>query len=98
MSVSRSKVAARPFALVSSMVMLPPNASSAMPAEKCLPLDEITSARASLPRCSVVSTASGSRQNTGLMVFMASSRFRTRWVTWLVTVRSNDCMVGLLRP
>ncbi len=46
MSVSRSKMAARPSGLWSSMVIAPPKVSSAMPALKCLPVLLITSARA----------------------------------------------------
>ena len=44
---SRSAMAARPSGVASSMLIAPPNTSSAMPAEKCLPVLETTSTRAS---------------------------------------------------
>ena len=79
---SRSGTAARPSGLVSSIWMAPPNTSSAMPAEKCLPVLDSTSTRASCPRFRWSSTASSSRQNAGPMVFIAWGRFSTRWAMW----------------
>ena len=46
MSESVSNMAARPSGLSLFIWMGPPNVSSAMPAEKCLPVLEITSTRA----------------------------------------------------
>src|SRR3990167_9436562 len=82
MSVSRSKMAARPSGLWSSMAMAPLNVSSAMPALKCLPVLLMTSARAVPSVWSFVSTSSSSRQKVGCMVFIASGRLSTRWATW----------------
>ena len=93
MSVSRSKIAARPSGLWSSMVMAPPKVSSAMPALKCLPVLLMTSARASPAWCSWASTVSSSRQKVGCMVFMASGLFRTRWATWSVMLSEKQVRV-----
>ena len=80
-SVSRSNIALRPSAELSSMAIAPPKVSSAMPALKCLPVEEITSARAWPSRCNCVNTSSSSRQNAGFMVFIASGRLSRRWAT-----------------
>ena len=55
-AASRSAMAARPSGLASSIWMAPPNTSSAMPAEKCLPVLETSSTRAWPPWCSCSST------------------------------------------
>ena len=93
MSVSRSKMAARPSGLRSSSVMAPPKVSSAMPALKCLPVLLTTSARASPDWCRWASTSSSSRQNVGCMVFIASGRFSTRCATWSVMRRVKQVKV-----
>ena len=95
MSVSRSKMAARPSGLWSSMVMAPPKVSSAMPALKCLPVLLMTSARASPVLFSWASTSSSSRQKVGCMVFMASGRFSTRWATWLSMLSEKQVKGGV---
>ena len=94
-AASRSAMAARPSALASSSRMASPNTSSDMPAEKCLPVLETTSARASLPRCRAVSTSSSSRQNVGPMVFIASGRLSTRCATWSVTESVKQVRAGV---
>src|SRR5574343_1648858 len=99
MSVSRSKIAARPSALASSMAIAPPKVCRSMPALKCLPVLEITSARAVPSLCSRVRMSCSSRQKVGCMVFIASGRLSTRWATWPSVVREKQlglCMGCLL--
>ena len=67
---------------------------SAMPALKCLPVDEITSARAEASRCSAVRTSSSSRQNVGFMVFSASGRFSTRCAICCSVLSVKHSIVG----
>src|SRR3990167_768798 len=90
MSVSRSKMAARPSGLWSSMAMAPLKVSSAMPALKCLPVLLMTSARAVPSVWRAVSTSSSSRQKVGCMVFIASGRLSTRWATLSVKLREKQ--------
>src|SRR5450830_2060620 len=92
MSVNRSNTAARPSGLWSSMLMAPAKVSSDMPALKCLPVLEITNARACPSRFNWSSTSSSSRQNVGCMVFKASGWFSTRWAMWSVWVRAKHFM------
>src|SRR5574343_234430 len=100
MSVSKSKMAARPSARVSSMLMALPKVCRSMPAEKCLPVLEITKARAVPSLCSWLRTSCSSRQKVGFMVFMASGRQSTRWATCASVVRekqlglSMGCLLG----
>ena len=60
---------------------LPAKTSSDMPAEKCLPVDEITSARVapSSPSRRTASRMAG--KNAGVIVFSRSGRFSRRWAT-----------------
>ncbi len=60
---------------------LPAKTSSDMPAEKCLPDDEITSARVapSSPSRRTASRTAG--KNAGVIVFNRSGRFSRRWAT-----------------
>jgi hypothetical protein len=92
MSVSRSKIAARPSGLLSSSAIAPPKVSSAMPALKCLPVDEITRARAWPSRCRAVSTSSSSRQKVGCIVLSAPGWLSTRWATASCRISEKHCM------
>ena len=99
MSVSRSYTAERPSALLSSIWMALPKVCRSMPALKCLPVLEITSARAVPALWISVSTSCSSRQKVGCMVFIASGRLSTRWATWPSVVREKQFslfMGGLL--
>ena len=99
MSVSRSKMAARPSGLWSSMLMAPAKVSSDMPALKCLPVLLMTSARAVPSLCSRVSTSSSSRQKVGFMVLSSAGRLITRWATLSVELREKQVvavMAGLV--
>ena len=69
-----------------------------MPAEKCLPVLDSTSARACPRLLMWSSTSSSSRQKTGPMVFIASGRLSTRWATWSVTVRVKQVRAGVFMP
>ena len=52
-----------------------------MPAVKCLPVEESTITRASPASLSSFTSAGSSRQNAGVIVFMASGRFMRRCAT-----------------
>ena len=67
--------------------------SSAMPAQKCLPVLLMTRARDWPLCCSVSSTRSSSCQNLGFRVLKASGRLSTRWAIWSTRSRRK-----LLRP
>lgn len=73
---SRSRAVAVP-----TTSSVPAKTSSDMPAEKCLPVDEITSARVA-PASSSPRTASRTAgKNAGVIVFSRSGRLRRRWAT-----------------
>jgi hypothetical protein len=67
--------------VAASASSLPAKTSSDMPAEKCLPVDEITIARVapSSPRRRTASRTAG--KNAGVIVFRRSGRFSCRWAT-----------------
>ena len=72
---------ARGVAVASSASPLP-KTSSAMPAQKCRPVDEITSARVSPPAMPSPRTASRSAgKNGGDIVLSRSGRLSWRWAT-----------------
>ena len=95
MSVSESKIAARPSGLWSSIWIALLKVSKDMPAEKCLPVLEITKARASPALCRRLSTASSSFQKVGPMVFKASGRFSTKWATWFSIEREKQLSLSM---
>ena len=67
----------------------PVNTDRSMPAQKCLPVDEITIARALAP-ASISRTISGSSvQNAGIIVLSSSGRFSWRWATLSSMVTSK---------
>ena len=72
---------------VSSMGLPPPKVSSAMPALKCLPVDEITSTRACPPSCSACTASRKAGKNAGAIVFMRSGRLSCRWAMPSATSR-----------
>ncbi len=65
--------------LVASSVSSPPKTSSAMPAQKCLPVDEITSTRASPASFSARTASRSAGKKGGAIVFNRSGRFSCRW-------------------
>ena len=83
---------ARAVVVVSS-ASPPPKTSSAMPAEKCLPVEEITSTRVapSSPRRRTASRSAG--KNGGVIVFMRSGRFSCRWAMPLSCVECEEFVV-----
>jgi Lysophospholipase len=60
---------------------LPAKTSSDMPAEKCLPVDEITIARVCPASLSERTASRTAGKNAGVIVFMRSGRLSCRWAT-----------------
>ena len=77
---------------VASVASSPAKTSSAMPAEKCLPVEDSTSARV-WPCSPSVRTASRiAGKNAGVIVFSRSGRLRRRWATPLSCERSKNSL------
>ena len=66
-----------------------------MPAEKCLPVLEMTSARASPASFRWCSTVSSSRQNVGCMVLNESGLFNTKCATWSFVVSEKQLSLSI---
>ena len=60
----------------------PANTDRSMPAQKCLPVLEITMARAEASRLMPVTISGSSLQNSGTMVLSSSGRESRTWATW----------------
>ena len=69
--------------------------SKDMPAEKCLPVLEMTNARASPASFSCRSTVSSSRQNVGCMVLNDSGLFSTKCATWSFVVSEKQLSLSI---
>ena len=88
-------MAARPSALSASMEMAPEKVSRAMPAEKCLPVLEMTKALAWPASFNWCSTVSSSRQNVGCMVLSDSGLFSTKCATWSFVVKEKQLSLSI---
>ena len=88
-------MAARPSGLSASIEMAPENVSRSMPAEKCLPVLEITKALALPSLFNWCSTVSSSRQNVGCMVLSDSGLFSTKCATWSFIVKEKQLSLSM---
>ena len=95
MSVRESYMAARPSGLLASIEMAPEKVSSAMPAEKCFPVLDMTKALASPSSFNWRKTVSNSRQKTGCMVLSDSGLLSTKCATWSVIVREKQLSLSM---
>ena len=66
------------------------NTDRSMPALKCRPEEDRTSARASPESLIEVTISGSSRQNSGTIVFSSSGRFRRTWATLSATSTSKQ--------
>ena len=100
MADSRSRARARPSSAGAlgvlpssppSVPRLPPvNTARSMPAEKCLPVEEITMARARPSALMPLTMAGSSIQNSGIIEFSLSGRLSWMWATWSLSVTSKQ--------
>src|SRR4051812_48876240 len=70
---------------------LPPvNTARSMPAEKCLPVEDKTMARAQPSALMPLMISGSSIQNAGTMVLSSSGRLSCTWATWSLSLTSKQ--------